>query len=243
MEIIKLNATSSTNMYLKDLILSSSVNDFTVVTAKKQTFGRGQMGTSWNSEEGKNLTFSVLKKFDNFFIDNQFLLSICVSLSIYETLYNLKVPNLTIKWPNDILSGTSKICGILIENSLSGSKIQTSIIGIGLNVNQIVFNNLLNVSSLKLLLGKSINLDELLQLILKDLKDHLSSFQNRSKEELWSVYEANMFRINKPSTFEDGNGNLIMGFIRGVTPQGKLLVELEDSILKEYGLKELNLKY
>ena len=243
MEIIKLNATSSTNVYLKDLMLSSSVKDFTVVTAKKQTFGRGQMGTSWNSEEGKNLTFSVLKKFNNFSIDNQFLLSICVSLSIYETLHNLKVPNLTIKWPNDILSGTSKICGILIENSLSGSKIQTSIIGIGLNVNQIVFNNLLNVSSLKLLLGKSINLDELLQLILKDLKDHLSSFQNMDKEVLWSVYETNMFRINKPSTFEDSNGNLIMGFIRGVSPQGKLLVELEDSILKEYGLKELNLKY
>ncbi len=243
MKIIKLNATSSTNVYLKDLMLSSAVKDFTVVTAKKQTNGRGQMGTSWNAEDGKNLTFSVLKRFDNFSIDNQFLLSICVSLSVYKTLYDLKVPNLTIKWPNDILSGTSKICGILIENSLSGSKIQTSIIGIGLNVNQIIFNNLLNVSSLKLLLGKSINLEEVLQFLLKDLQEYLFSIENKGAQEFWPIYESRLFRVNKPSTFEDVNGNFIMGFIRGVSSQGKLIVELEDSVIKEYGLKEVKLKY
>ena len=243
MQVIKLSATDSTNAYLKGLMSSNSLKDFTIVVADNQLAGRGQMGTVWGSEGGKNLTFSILKKFDNFFIEDQFQLSICVSLSIYTTLSNLQLPNLSVKWPNDILSGTSKICGILLENSLSGNKIQSSIIGIGLNVNQTAFNNLNNVSSLKLLLGKTFNLEELLQLLLADLKVALEKFNTISEAQLFSDYEKLMFRINKPSTFEDSDGNLIMGFIKGVSDQGKLLVALEDEIIQEFNLKEIKLLY
>ncbi|WP_291867580.1 biotin--[acetyl-CoA-carboxylase] ligase [Maribacter sp.] len=243
MELIKLSATDSTNAYLKDLMLSNSLKDFTTVVTENQLSGRGQMGTVWDSEGGKNLTFSVLKKFNNFYILDQFLLSICVSLSIYNTLSKLHLPNLSVKWPNDILSGNSKICGILLENSLSGNKIQTSVVGIGLNVNQIVFNNLNNVSSLKLLLGKNFHLEELLQKLLTDLKVNLDNMHNVAKEKLFSDYENIMFRKNKPSTFEDPNGNLFMGFIKGISSQGKLLIELEDKIVKEFGLKEIKLLY
>ncbi|WP_298480727.1 biotin--[acetyl-CoA-carboxylase] ligase [uncultured Maribacter sp.] len=243
MELIKLSATDSTNAYLKDLMLSNSLKDFTTVVTDNQLSGRGQMGTVWDSEGGKNLTFSVLKKFNNFLILDQFLLSICISLSIYSTLSKLHVPNLSVKWPNDILSGNSKICGILLENSLSGNKIQTSVIGIGLNVNQIVFNNLLNVSSLKLLLGKTFNLDELLKILLTNLQVDLNNMTNVAKEKLFSDYEKVLFRKDKPSTFEDSNGNLFMGFIKGVSKQGKLLVMLEDKFIKEFGLKEIKLLY
>ena len=165
MQIIKLSATDSTNAYLKSLAQSEILDDHTIVVADEQRKGRGQMGADWQSEAGKNLTFSLLKHFDHLLIENRFRLNICVSLAIAGALSEQHVPNLSIKWPNDILSGNAKICGILIENILMGDKIRTSIIGIGLNVNQMTFDNLENVSSLKLLLGRTLNLDELLHKI------------------------------------------------------------------------------
>ena len=243
MLIVKLDATHSTNQYLKELLLSEEVEDFTVVTAKKQLQGKGQMGAKWESESGKNLTVSVLKKFKQFPVSNQFLLNICVSLAVLDTLKALSVPDLSVKWPNDILSGTSKICGILIENMLLGTQIQTSILGIGLNVNQHNFSSLFNASSLKLLLGRTLNLEELLHKILERLKARFLSLEKSSHNELWQEYESNLFRKDKPSTFKDALGNSFMGFIRKISPQGKLIVELEDGIFREFDLKEIQLLY
>lgn len=243
MGIVKLDATDSTNQYLKELLRLEQVEDFTVVMAKKQLQGRGQMGAKWESESGKNLTISVLKKFDQFLISNQFLLNICVSLAVLETLKGLSVPNLSVKWPNDIMSGTSKICGILIENILVGTQIQTSILGIGLNVNQQKFNTLSNASSLKLLLGRTVNLDELLHKILESLKANFLRLEENANNGLWEAYEDSLFRKDKPSTFKGGDGNAFLGFIRKISPQGKLVVELEDAVLKEFDLKEVQLLY
>jgi len=243
MLIVKLDATDSTNQYLKELMLSGEVEDFTTVVAKKQLQGRGQMGAKWESESGKNLTMSVLKKFDEFPISNQFLLNICASLAVLNTLKELSVPDLSVKWPNDILSGTSKICGILIENMLVGSQIQTSILGIGLNVNQQGFNTLSNASSLKLLLGRTLNLEELLHKILESLKVNFLKLDKNANSELWSAYENNLFRKDKPSTFKDVGGNIFMGFIRKISAHGKLVVELEDAVFKEFDLKEIQLLF
>lgn len=243
MLLVKLDATDSTNQYLKELTLSEEVEDFTVVTAKKQLRGRGQMGATWESETGKNLTFSVLKKFTHLPISNQFLLNICVSLAVLNTLKSMSVHDLSVKWPNDILSGTTKICGILIENMIVGTKIQASIIGIGLNVNQQTFITPSNASSLKLLLGRTLDLDELLSEILENLKVSFSKLEKNSFALLWGAYEKNLFRKDKPSTFKDDNEMVFMGFIRKISPQGKLVVELEDAVLKEFDLKEIQLLY
>lgn len=243
MGIVKLDATDSTNQYLKELLLSEEVEDFTVVSAKEQLKGRGQMGANWESKSGKNLTISVLKKFNQFPISNQFLLNICVSLAVLDTLKGLSVPNLSVKWPNDILSGSSKICGILIENILLGTRIKTSILGIGLNVNQQTFNTPSNASSLKLLLGRTLNLDELLYEIIENLKVNFLRLEENSNNELWEAYESNLFRKDKPSTFIDIQGEVFMGFICKISPEGKLVVELEDAVLKEFDLKEIKLMY
>jgi BirA family biotin operon repressor/biotin-[acetyl-CoA-carboxylase] ligase len=243
MLIVKLDATDSTNQYLKELIFSKEVEDFTVVVANKQLNGRGQMGAKWEAEEGKNLTVSILKKNKNLVITNQFLLNICTSLALLETLKSLSVADLSVKWPNDILSGNLKICGILIENILSGNQIQDSILGIGLNVNQLTFNNISSVSSLKLLLGKTLNLDELLYKIIENLKVFFSELEKENFEYLWKAYESSLFRKDKPSTFKNIKGDLFMGFIRKISPQGKLVVELEDAVLKEFDLKEIKLLY
>lgn len=243
MRIIKLSATDSTNVYLKNLMLSENLDDFTAVVANEQFTGKGQMNAIWQSEAGKNLTFSVLKRNGQLLTANQFHISICVSLAIVEVLKRLKVPDLAIKWPNDILSGTSKICGILIENSLVGNSIASSIIGIGLNVNQLEFPGLGNVSSIKLLMGKTIDLEELLQELMLLLQDRLSPIKNGPVMGQVSEYENLLFRKDKPSTFRNKAGELIMGFIKGVSADGKLRVAHEDNILKEYDLKEIRLLY
>lgn len=243
MQIIKLDATDSTSLHLKSLVSETELTDFTVIVANKQTKGRGQMGTTWVSEDGKNLTFSFLKKNQQILIRNQFILNVCVSLGVYNALEELKIPDLKVKWPNDILSGKNKICGILIENILSGAKIQASIIGIGLNVNQLSFNNLPNVSSLKLILGTTFNLDETLLTIMKHLKIIFKSLSEGESDSLKKEYLKVLFRKDKPSTFKDTSNQMFTGIIRGISNEGKLLVEIEDKILKEYDLKEIKLLY
>ena len=243
MHIIKLNATESTNAYLKNLAFREKLDDFTVVVAKHQYNGRGQIGSKWESEAGKNLTFSILKNKIGLPVIDQFLLNMGVSLAIYEALRQIYVPDLNIKWPNDILSGRFKICGILIENILSGTMIQSSIIGIGLNVNQSNFGELPRASSLKLILGRNFDLDELLHSILEHMKSYMALVSLRDGNALTSAYGEALFRRNKPSTFKDTEDRLFMGFIKGVSAEGKLMVLLEDDVLKEFDLKELQLMY
>ncbi|MGP1992678.1 biotin--[acetyl-CoA-carboxylase] ligase [Zobellia laminariae] len=243
MNIIKLDATDSTNAYLKRLLSDGLGADFTVITAKKQLKGKGQMGAKWESDSGKNLTFSVLRQGLGLSVANYFVLNICVSLAVYKTLKAHQVPDLSVKWPNDILSGTSKICGILIENILSGNLINTAIIGIGLNVNQTFFGELENASSLKLILGSNFDLDELLHEIVENLKSIFLESTTNSTENLWKAYENVLFRKDKPSTFENKQNELFMGFIRGVSPTGKLQIMLEDNVLKEFDIKEVKLLY
>ena len=224
-------------------MLSEPLADMTVVVADEQSKGRGQMGTKWVSDPGKNLTFSVLKKHDNLDVSDQFRLNICISLAIAASLKALQLPDIKIKWPNDILSGTSKVCGVLVENILLGNQIKASIIGIGLNVNQLDFNNLINVSSIKLLLGRTINLDELLLAVISNLERDLLRLQEKPSHDLWRDYENLLFRKDRPSTFKNKKGELFMGFVRGVSKEGKLMVALEDEIIKTFDLKEIKLMY
>lgn len=243
MHLIKLDATDSTNAYLRRLLLSNTLKDYTVVTTRQQEHGRGQMGTRWQSEAGKNLTFSVLRNHLNLPVGDSFVLNLCASLAIYSVLKQHKVPELSIKWPNDILSGRSKICGILIENSLLGSKINTSIIGVGLNVNQVYFKKLQNVSSLRLVLGKTFELDVLLRDIVNQLKRRFLGFEEKNAAHLWHAYDNVLFRKGKPSTFEDKDGERFMGLIKGVSKDGRLNVALENAVLKTFDLKEVKLLY
>ncbi|MEX0314340.1 MAG: biotin--[acetyl-CoA-carboxylase] ligase [Allomuricauda sp.] len=242
-QIIKLDATDSTNLYLKRLLQSSEVQDYSVVVAKKQLKGRGQMGANWQSESGKNLTFSVLKKFDALRTEHQFNLNIGVSLAVHAVLSGMGIPDIRVKWPNDIMSGSSKICGILIENILKGKQIQSSIIGIGLNVNQDSFGNLDKAASLKSLAGRIFDLEELLSNLLTKLRYYLDDIETKTVQQLLPSYEKVLFRKDKPSTFTDAQNQMFMGFIRRVSPEGKLVIELEDQILKEYDLKEVSLLY
>ncbi|MBM1108016.1 biotin--[acetyl-CoA-carboxylase] ligase [Aurantibacter crassamenti] len=243
MHIIKLDATESTNLYLKNRLLSTPVDDFTVIVANEQLKARGQMGAVWQSSPGKNLTFSVLKRFEGFSVQNQFYINIAVSLAVYAMLKALKTPNLKIKWPNDILSGSGKICGILIENILQGQQIKASVIGIGLNVNQTTFHNLFNATSLKLLLDKNFNLEDLLNELLEKLVHYFDLLILGKFKELEEAYLDVLFMKGKITQFQDKNEKSFYGTISGISSTGKLEVLLKDGPLKEFNLKEIKLIY
>ncbi|MFD1063911.1 biotin--[acetyl-CoA-carboxylase] ligase [Winogradskyella litorisediminis] len=243
MYIIKLNAIDSTNAYLKSLSLKQTQKDFTVVVADEQKQGRGQMGTSWQAEASKNLTFSVFKEVSNLEIKDQFYISIAVALAISKALLELQIPKIKIKWPNDILSENKKIAGILIENVIKNNKLYGSVIGVGLNVNQKFFNDLPNASSMQLITGVVYNKDEVLHTILKHIEYYLKKVNEPNFTKLKQDYEALLFRIKKPSTFKSSTEQIFSGFIKGITDDGKLVLLLEDDIVKEFDLKEIQLLY
>ncbi|PWH81752.1 biotin--[acetyl-CoA-carboxylase] ligase [Algibacter marinivivus] len=242
MRIVKLNAIDSTNSYLKTLYNTESIDDYTAVLAENQTKGRGQMGAVWDSEASKNLTFSMFKELHDYKLEEAFYVSIVTSLAIIKTLKTLSIPKLSVKWPNDILSADKKICGVLIENVIKQA-INASIIGIGLNVNQVVFKNLPKASSLKLISGKHFDIDELVITIINNLKGYFLLLKDEKYDVLKNEYESYLFRKNKPSTFKNAEGIMFSGFIKSVSNSGKLQVLLEDDILKEYDLKEITLLY
>jgi BirA family biotin operon repressor/biotin-[acetyl-CoA-carboxylase] ligase len=243
MNIIKLDAIDSTNTYLRQLSSVEKLDDFTIVMTASQTAGKGQMGTEWKTEKGKNLTFSVFKKISCLENDEGFYISMATSLAIYNGLKYFQIPKLAIKWPNDILSENQKICGILIENVIQNSKMTAAIIGIGINVNQTNFEVGLNASSLKNSIGINFDLDEVLFQIVEQLKKYSHLITERAFDTLKEEYESLLFRKDKPSTFRTPNGELFMGFILGVAEDGKLNVMLEDEVVVAFDLKEIKLMY
>lgn len=241
MKIIKLNATDSTNSFLKDLQQNLVLESFTVIAADMQLNGRGQQGSGWFSEPYKNLIFSVLVCFDDLLLSQKKYLNYAVSLAVFSSLNEESIPNLSIKWPNDILSGNKKLCGILVENNLKGIKIASTIIGIGLNVNQEDFpKELTKASSLKIITNKDFNLDALLNKILKKLQEYITLLKQKQFQVLETSYLNNLYKKNIATMFKDSNNVLFMGLIRGVSLDGKLQVELEDETVKEFGLKEIS---
>ena len=241
MNIIKLDAIDSTNNYLKKIILNEGINDYTVVTAKFQTQGKGQLGTKWESEYSKNLICSVYKKEINIKVQDQFVISALVSLALIKTLRKVNLSNMHIKWPNDIMSDNKKICGILIENIVKENYIKDTVIGIGLNVNQTIFNNLPNAASIKNLIGTTCSIDEILKDLVKNIKYYFNELDKSSINSIFEKYEDALFRINKPSTFKNSKGEIFSGYIKGVSRLGKLNVMLEDNLVESYDLKEISM--
>ena len=152
-DIIWLERVDSTNDEARRHI--SEIDNLSVVSALEQTKGRGQRGNRWSSQPGENLTFSLVVKDFRIKANEQSAISQTTALSLTDLLSRHEI-KARIKWPNDIYAGDEKICGILIENSLKGSEIDWSIIGIGLNVNQTAFpEDLPNPTSMKLCTGNS----------------------------------------------------------------------------------------
>ena len=245
MKLIKLDAIDSTNTFLKNLAVNVELDDFTVVSAKHQLSGKGQMGSEWVSEVDKNLMFSVYKRFERLTIENQFCISMIVSLTIHEVLSALKLSKIKIKWPNDILSCDKKVGGVLIENKLKDKQIESSIIGIGLNVNQTVFRNLNQASSLYVNYKRKFDRDNLLKQIVNRLEINFKKYDFSSSDsinELHSNYEKLLFNLNllKPYSLQDET--IFDGVIKGVTEIGELKIEVNGAN-ETFNIKEIRFLY
>lgn len=242
MKLIKLDAIDSTNEFLKGLSKKQELESFTVVSAERQTKGKGQMGALWSSEAGKNLVMSVLVKDFLSGIDQLFNLNIVFSLAVIEVLESINIPNLSVKWPNDIMSYNKKIGGILIENSIKSDGTIISIVGLGLNVNQIDFENLPKASSLALICSTTFDKEEILFKIVEKLDRNIQSW-NQNSDSLWSEYINKLFKKGIPMPFSDINKNHFMGIIQGVSAIGKLQIMLENGSISEFDIKEIQLLY
>jgi BirA family transcriptional regulator, biotin operon repressor / biotin---[acetyl-CoA-carboxylase] ligase len=242
MPLVKLDATTSTNDFLKKLAADPATENFTVVTAESQSDGRGQMGSSWISESGKNLMMSILVK--NLLTDpiQLFDLNVAVALAVVEAVEKHDIRELSIKWPNDILSGAKKIGGILIENSIKPDGSIISIVGLGLNVNQADFSGLPKAGSLHTVsnrfFDKEILRDEIVEKIIRNVK-----FLDEHSEVLWEAYHARLFKIGRPMAFEDHKKNRFMGIVKKVMRDGKLELLLEDNTTKSFAVKEIQMLY
>jgi BirA family transcriptional regulator, biotin operon repressor / biotin---[acetyl-CoA-carboxylase] ligase len=242
MKLIKLDAIDSTNEFLKGLSSNQILDNYTVVTAENQTKGKGQMGSVWNSEPSKNLVMSVLVKD---FVTNStqvFDINIAFSLSVIQVLETFNIPELSIKWPNDIMSYNKKIGGILIENSIkSDGKIQ-SIVGFGLNVNQMNFENLPKASSLALICNTTFYKEDILLKIIAKLQENIK-FWSQNSDKWWIEFSNKLFKKGIPMPFEGQNKQNFMGIIQGVSPIGKLEIMLEDNSVATFDIKEIQMLY
>lgn len=239
MKIIKLDTINSTNSYLRELAIHQDVDNFTVVSAKHQSEGKGQIDKKWITEPNKNLTFSILIK-EKYQIQHKKYINIAVSLALHDWFTQKKIKNLSIKWPNDIMAGSKKLSGILIETMIRGSKIYHTVIGIGINVNQQQFSSeIKSASSLSLETNKTFDLDVLLLEILPIIQNRIQDFLNGKFKELDKAYSKLLYRKDTPSDFVDNQGNRFVGSITGISQDGNLLISTENGSVREFGIKEV----
>lgn len=243
MKLIKLDAIDSTNDFLKKMAQDQALENFTVILAKTQNKGRGQQGSVWLSEPGKNLITSILISNTLSNIKDVFLLNISVALSITNVLEELKISSISIKWPNDIMAGKKKIAGVLIENLIKENGKIESIVGIGLNVNQKNFEDLTKASSLRCITDKEFDIEDILNRIIQKLKFYVQKIINKDETFLWKNYHEKLFKNGAPMAFENELNERFMGIIQGVNQEGKLEVLLEDDTIKKYGIKEIKMLY
>ena len=265
-DIIWLDSVDSTNTEVARRI--SDIDNLSVLSARKQTAGRGQRGNGWSSAEGQNLTFSIVLKYgDSPHITplraiDQSAVNEVAALSVIDILSAYGI-DAKIKWPNDIYVANRKICGILIENSIFGDRLATSVVGIGLNVNQTEFDPSLPNPVSMALCGVCTDPENLLEEFMDIFKEYCTRYLNITGglSRLRKLYLAQMWKKDETARFTDytglpsghnegpmapvyaghgTEGKEFSGIIRGLSDVGNLLVEdLSDGKVREFGFKEI----
>lgn len=231
---IYLDEVDSTNRYLLEYQPTEG-EDATICVADFQTAGRGCGSNSWESERGKNLLFSLLIHPTDIEAREQFHISMAISLAICDAMQSYGMKDVSVKWPNDIYWKDKKLCGILIENRLSGTFIRDSIIGIGLNVNQDVFlSDAPNPVSMRQILGREFNRDEVLRRILAKL-----NVCRCMVDFTYMRYNAMLYRRGKGFfPFRDASGDF-MAEILETDRSGLLMLRKQGGEVQSYAFKEV----
>ena len=215
------------------------------LSADFQTAGHGQATNRWESEDGKNLLFSILLRPTIIPASEQFVITEFVTLAIINALQDYIRQQITIKWPNDIYVGDKKLCGILIENALCGPTIDTCIVGIGININQEIFvSDAPNPVSLKQLNGRENDreyiLDEIHRNILNYYDYLADNWQNNDiKQSLHYEYMNNLYRRKGYHNYSTPEGEHFRAEIEDIGPQGHLTLRLQSGELRTFVFKEV----
>jgi BirA family biotin operon repressor/biotin-[acetyl-CoA-carboxylase] ligase len=238
-----LHEVESTNTYAMNLLRDVNPIEGTIVYTDNQTHGKGQRGALWTSKIGQNMTVSVILKPQFLSLDKTFYLSKISALAVYDVLTDILANSqydIKIKWPNDILVNQRKIAGILIENNFTTHSIQYSVIGVGLNVNQVEFGDFERTAiSLKLLASKDVDRKMILELFCQKLEKWYLKLKEQKFDLIDETYLNNLYGINEILAFESLDKTAFQGKMLGVSKMGKLVVELPNLERKEFDIKEV----
>ena len=238
--IIQLAKVDSTNKFALDLMAEDELQEGTVIYTNDQTSGRGQKGRTWLSEAGKNIALSIILYPKFLHPREQFKLSQVISLAIWDTIHDFIGAEVSIKWPNDIYIGKKKVCGILIQNAISSSEILSSVIGIGINVNQQQFpSGLPNPTSLILEKGDTIDFEDFSNILYSKMDQYYLQLRTRNFELIDKAYHQRLYQKEVTAFYQDTDRNVFSGKIIGTTPTGKLNIETSEG-LRTFDLKEVS---
>ena len=235
--IIQIDRVSSTNNYAAKLLNQTKIPFGAVIMAQFQDDGRGQRGAVWQSKSGENLLFSaildgsLMKEFPPFY------LSKCVAVSIRDTLSYFLKHKIHLKWPNDVLVERRKIAGVLIESQWKGNNLFSSIIGVGLNVNQTHFEYGFDATSMKLLSANDYDLKEVLQVLCAKLNFNFNRLLSKEYSGLQQDYLSSLYKYNEKTHFKIGD-KLEEVVLKDVNENGMVSLEMLGGKIKEYDFSQ-----
>jgi BirA family transcriptional regulator, biotin operon repressor / biotin---[acetyl-CoA-carboxylase] ligase len=233
----------STNQTAFDLVSKSKPSEGTTVFTFRQTAGRGQIGSRWDSELDKNIALSVILYPKSLPVRKQFMLNKAISLAVRDVVSDCLPQHylpVCVKWSNDIYVGQEKIAGILIQNGVSGTHLQYSVIGIGLNVNQMKFADFVpNATSLQLQSGQMYDLELILKQICQKLEQYYLLLKFGHFDRLDALYLQHLYQYQQLALYQRLDGRVFRGTILGVTDIGRLQILTDAKELETFDLKEI----
>ena len=232
-----LDTVDSTNNYAMGRVDAGLAKHGMLWFTKEQTAGKGQRGKTWATEKEKNIAMSLVLEPARLKITNQFHLNAAVALSCFDFFLKYGGDETKIKWPNDLFWRDRKAGGILIENKFQGKVWKWAVVGIGININQIKFDEgLLNPVSLKQITGKSYNTVDLANELYVLLMKNLGELKTKNVLILMELYNEHLYKINKKVTLKKG-GVKFETVIKEVSAQGRLITV--DAIEREFTFGEV----
>ncbi|MFK7808036.1 MAG: biotin--[acetyl-CoA-carboxylase] ligase [Saprospiraceae bacterium] len=234
-----LETTLSTNEYVTNLLSKSKPPEGTVITAYNQAMGRGQIGSYWESEAGKNLTFSVVLYPTFLPVAKQFLLTQCLSLGVVDALSEFVPNSLSLKWPNDIYVNNKKLGGMLIQSSINQTQLIHAVVGIGININQDIFiSDAPNPISLKQISQEDVPLGFVLNKLCIALEKRYLQLRRSDYDAIRIDYSRHLYYYMEDRIYKRPDGSLFEGRIVDVLPTGKLVINHEKGE-EVFGMKEI----
>lgn len=236
-KILYLDVVTSTNTLARERLQLAKAIEGSVIFANEQTQGRGQLNSVWESNSGKNVLCSIVLSPVFITIDQQTYLNMAMCLAMLDTI-KMFTSDANIKWPNDIYINKKKVAGLLLENAIQGDHIKYSIVGIGINVNQLDFV-VKSATSLCMETQHNIVVDEVLQLLLKHINHRYGMLKLKQWDMINKEYHQHLLGLNEECAFKTETEEFV-GVIKGVDVHGLLMVKKGDSIIN-YRVKEISM--